>query len=449
MEQLDLLFDPAFHEQQLNKEVLLTNQQTDSIRKLDKKNSYPVILSTLWNIGMPCSDTEVSSNKRDRSVLRYCEWKGVQVPCAAIFSTFPTDQGMCCTFQMKAAEDMFSGETYPHLIQTLQDKEKYSGNRVTVKTQNMEPGQNKGLFVILDSHSDIMTASSIDKDTQGFVGLVTQGGNFPQISVGGFEIKPGHKNIVALSATVINSGQELQSMDPKSRNCYFEWESSFLKVFQNYTQQNCKFECSLFYAQQHLESKFQPCSPWYFPSPEMSPNMCDPWQAAKMIEIMSNVPISECKHCLSDCNSTIYKHRISTTPFRNCQLNSLGSSKLCNKNLDTKFKSEKLSILVQSIYNKKHSTEPYFYKKYFPSSYRKYGDSLPNGDVFESTNKPYNSLDKDLASVQIFFDSAHATKIQRSPKMTWTNYFSNVGGVYGLVLGMGIISLFEILWFLI
>ena len=88
MEQLDLLFDPAFHEYLYNKEVADTNLHIDSIHKLDKKKSYPAILSTLWNTGMPCSDGETSGNTRDKSVLKYCAWKGVQVPCASVFSTF-------------------------------------------------------------------------------------------------------------------------------------------------------------------------------------------------------------------------------------------------------------------------------------------------------------------------------------------------------------------------
>jgi hypothetical protein len=32
--------------------------------------------------------------------------------------------------------------------------------------------------------------------------------------------------------------------------------------------------------------------------------------------------------------------------------------------------------------------------------------------------------------------------------MTWIGFLSNLGGLFGLVLGMGIIFLFELLWFL-
>jgi uncharacterized membrane protein len=32
------------------------------------------------------------------------------------------------------------------------------------------------------------------------------------------------------------------------------------------------------------------------------------------------------------------------------------------------------------------------------------------------------------------------------PRMTWIDYFSIVGGLLGLVLGMGIISFVELIW---
>jgi hypothetical protein len=435
---MDWIFDPVFQEDQNNNEASMTNKLIYSINGLDKKSSYPLVLSTLWNTGMPCSNLE-----ENNSVLKYCEWKGKQVPCAAIFSTYPTDQGMCCTFNMKAANELFSGETYPAMIETLQNMEKLTEFLKTHLELKTEPGMNKGLLVVLDSHSDILSASSIDEDKHGFVGLITQGGKFPQINAGGFDIKPGHKNVVGLTATMISADDALQNMNPKSHYCSFQSDSISLKIFKNYTQSNCIFECNFYYAQKQLE---QPCTPWYFPSPDMSPNICDPWQAAQLVEKMSNVLINQCNHCLPDCDSTIFKARISSAPLQKCQLNSLGSSKFCNLNNDIWFSSEVLSNWVGTDFQKRFYTEPYFMRKTLPTSQRKIGSSLIHGDIFVTTNKPYNAFDNDIAVVQIFFESAYVTKIERSPRMSWIDYCSNIGGIFGLVLGMGIISVFELLW---
>ena len=446
MEQMDMLFDPVFEEDQYYHEVIQTNQIVDSIHKLDMKSSYISTTSILWNTVIPCTDSESSSKENDKSILKYCEWKGTQVPCGAIFSPYPTDQGICCTFNMKAADKLFSGGTYPQLIKNFQNVDKYPGIEATLDQVTTEPGKSKGLLVVLDSHTDSLSASSVDIETQGFIGLITQGGNFPQINLGGFDIKPGHKNIVALSATIITTDNDIQNINPESRNCYFEWESSSLKIYKNYTQSNCIFECNFFYAQKQLEEQFKPCTPWYFPTPDFSPNICDPWQAVQMSEIMSNVPVNLCDHCLSDCVSTILKNRVSTAPLRKCQLNSLGSNSFCNKKNDLVLSSEFLSNLVETEYQKRFSLQPYFIRKQFISSQRKFGSSLLYGDVFESTNEPYNAIDKDLAAVQIFFRAGYSTKIQRSQFMNWIVFFSNVGGIYGLVLGMGLISIVELFW---
>ncbi len=36
----------------------------------------------------------------ERSVLKKCFWKGRIIDCSAIFEVFPTDRGMCCSFNM-------------------------------------------------------------------------------------------------------------------------------------------------------------------------------------------------------------------------------------------------------------------------------------------------------------------------------------------------------------
>ncbi len=74
---------------------------------------------------------------------------------------------------------------------------------------------------------------------------------------------------------------------------------------------------------------------------------------------------------------------------------------------------------------------------------------LINGDVFGSLNTDYEAYEKDFAKVEIFFKSATATKIFREPTMTWIDFFANLGGLFGLVLGLGIIFVFEFVWFLL
>ena len=42
------------------------------------------------------------------------------MPCQAIFKTLPTDRGMCCSFNMEKAEEIFQKSTYSALVQDMQ-----------------------------------------------------------------------------------------------------------------------------------------------------------------------------------------------------------------------------------------------------------------------------------------------------------------------------------------
>ena len=53
-------------------------------------------------------------------VFQRCYWKNQPVACSAIFETTPTDQGMCCTFNMEKADKMFERSQYSEMITMMQ-----------------------------------------------------------------------------------------------------------------------------------------------------------------------------------------------------------------------------------------------------------------------------------------------------------------------------------------
>ena len=108
-----------------NADYFITKYKSNFV-KLNKTSSFPVMFSSLWYSTLPCFDVQnlTSQHEGEKSLLRYCEWKGEPIPCSAIFTTFPTDKGMCCAFNMKAAEDIFEGKTYSTLVKNLQQEDK-------------------------------------------------------------------------------------------------------------------------------------------------------------------------------------------------------------------------------------------------------------------------------------------------------------------------------------
>jgi hypothetical protein len=58
----------------------------------------------------------------------------------------------------------------------------------------------------------------------------------------------------------------------------------------------------------------------------------------------------------------------------------------------------------------------------------------------------YDAFRRDYAMVQIIFQKSIAVQMSSQLRMTWIDYFSSVCLLFGLVLGMGFVSVFELIW---
>lgn len=163
-----------------------------------------------------------------------------------------------------------------------------------------------------------------------------------------------------------------------------------------------------------------------------------------LLEIMNDVPASQC-NCYPDCNETIYETYPTSVPLRKCDFVNFGVSKLCNpgKRLPPPMLyGEEIvrsfdyaptdSLIYQSI-------SGFISPQLKLNNLRKINDKVFGVESYE----PY---EKDIAVVEIFFPNSKAMKLKTKAKMNWIDYFSTVGGLLGLVLGMGIISFVELLW---
>ena len=61
-----------------------------------------------------------------------------------------------------------------------------------------QPGRSKGLVVLLDSHSDVLSEGSVDSDFDGFLGVINPSGSFPFTSYSGFDIRPGDSLVASV-----------------------------------------------------------------------------------------------------------------------------------------------------------------------------------------------------------------------------------------------------------
>ena len=112
-------------------------------------------------------------------------------------------------------------------------------------------------------------------------------------------------------------------MTIEERKCRFPDEAGILKMHKTYSQTNCLFECSYNYASKKVLEKYNSplkgvaCSPWFFPSPVDTIQICTPNQTDDFLGFMSDIlPKDECSHCVPDCNRTIYDPIVTAVPFK-------------------------------------------------------------------------------------------------------------------------------------
>ena len=84
----------------------------------------------------------------------------------------------------------------------------------------------------------------------------------------GFVVRPGHENLVAMTAVNTIADEAIRDVPPEKRNCYFQDEYK-LDMYQLYSQSGCIFECKMRIGQSKTEGG---CTPWFYPTRgELSP----------------------------------------------------------------------------------------------------------------------------------------------------------------------------------
>ena len=108
----------------------------------------------------------------------------------------------------------------------------------------------------MDGHSNQISGGTVSGDFDGFYALIDSGNHYPLINQRSVLIKPGHNNLIGISATKITVNGNLKKIPVDKRNCLFPEEHK-LKLFKNYLKPSCDFECSLDHAMSKVSSFFK------------------------------------------------------------------------------------------------------------------------------------------------------------------------------------------------
>ena len=61
----------------------------------------------------------------------------------------------------------------------------------------------------------------------------------------------------------------------------------------------------------------------------------------------------------------------------------------------------------------------------------------------------YDAYEKDIAILQIYFKSPTIIEYGTFPSQTWIDFFSSIGGLLGLCIGLSIVTVIELFWLLL
>ena len=430
---------------------------------MDVAKSYKSLFEILWYSQLPCFDVRniTSEYKDEMSLIKRCYWKGRQINCASIFYTRPTDRGMCCTFNMEKAERIFQKSRYAAMLSKMQKQDaKYGFEEykpphwyLSSKEPKTQAGQDKGLQLVLDAHTDRVSAGTVSDNFRGFITVVDGGEKYPLTTRSSFLIRPGKENYVAINAIQVYAESGVEKVNASKRDCYFSYEHP-LEMHKKYTQSNCLLECFIKFARNKMKEKnaTEECTPWFYPViDQYVTQMCDPWQTKEFQEWITSVPDNQCSHCLTDCESTIYQTRISAAPFRPCDRTNLGVSKLCDFN-NTEMNPPMWTQLVWEEFQSIEGHIPNYLssvmsniRKYVPSSEKSKSLTFKDANI---ADPQYDAFKKDIAIVRFYFDKSTILQFKRYERLTTTGYISQIGGLLGLAMGFSFVSAAEMCyWF--
>ena len=490
---LEVSIDPTKFDERLMKRRAAVQDYEENFGSLDFLKSYSSMFELLWYGQLPCTDVRgiTSEIKNEMAFIKRCYWKGKKLSCNSIFRKQPTEQGMCCSFNMKKAEEMLRYSRYKESVAFRQSEETQMSFEPDEQpewyTNQGEPrpeaGVKKGLTVVFDGHSDKLSMGSVSNDILGFKVVVDDSEMFPLVSRTNLVARPGHQNNINLNAMHLEAKDEIRKYAPDRRQCYFPDEFK-LQMHTFYSQPNCIFECETQFASKCLatcnevgqdcdcsaKSNFMDisinssdiCIPWFYPaSDEKVQKFCNPWNIRKFQEIMDNqIPREQCGYCLPDCNTTKYQTDIVYSNLRKCDVNNIGGTSILCDLVNDPLNPAPWSNTAITEYQESNATVPWFLKTFQAdrttnaskfSNFRYLGKGLESNALFGSdikANPTYDAFERDIGIINVFFKDKMILKYTKKNKMSIFEFISQLGGSVGLAMGMSLISVVELIYWM-
>ncbi|XP_067004779.2 pickpocket protein 28 [Anabrus simplex] len=330
------------------------------------------------NITLPAED-----------MIAVCSWRGAEVNCGAVFTLTITDVGVCYSFNILPANELFADDVIQANLTNNTPPTKnwspengYSLNKDVFETyprRTMSAGVGAGLTVFAitqDQEADFKCRMPME----GFKMMLHNPAVFPEVKKQFFRVPSNRDVVIGVHPKIIRTTKELHSYPPKLRQCFFVHERR-LRFFKIYTQENCELECLTNYTLKHCS-----CAQYFMPRAEGT-QICGPMDIGCTIEVQE-----------------AYNFDADNLDYCNC-----------------------LPACTEIKYDVEISQSGY---------------------MWEPLLKQPEWKKKRLGSFNIFLKDMHVITRKRSELYGASDFLANCGGLLGLFLGFSILSLVEIVYFL-
>ena len=313
---LDLFINEKRSEELKQMQSQLIEPIKQYMKSLDFE-TFRKIFKLLGYVSQPCFDIPDLQNVK--YLLKRCEILGKEVNCSSIFRTVITDYGICCGANV---QNILRESKYTTLVNEM-DKTN------TVEQQKLHPkvGKNNGLRLTIDKSIGNVDFGTVYEDYDAFQLYVGSSMEFPMMQMKSKVLSPGREHFVQLSSYIISADDDIKSISPEKRECFFP-DERHLTLYKTYSFINCDMECKILQVESELG-----CVPWFLPKGIKTmflifqltncivfkgdeSSICDPWTAFMFQKQMEKVEVTESCNCAPDCSSITYTSSHTSSPFR-------------------------------------------------------------------------------------------------------------------------------------
>uniref|UniRef100_A0A1I8Q523 Pickpocket protein 28-like n=1 Tax=Stomoxys calcitrans TaxID=35570 RepID=A0A1I8Q523_STOCA len=185
-----------------------------------------------------------------------CEWFGNMVPCERLFNRVYTDEGICYTFNSLKADDLYregvlkskmrsiSNETDDKKLPlqwSLEQGYDRGSDLHTYPARVLSSGSKAGLNVHVQSFLDEVDYTC-NGPIQGFKILLHSPDDVPSVSKHFVRLAMDKEVMIAVKPKMITTSDDIAAYDPMKRRCFMSKDRQ-LKFYKIYSQNNCEREC--------------------------------------------------------------------------------------------------------------------------------------------------------------------------------------------------------------